>query len=242
MIQSRCHRCQSLLNVEDEGTLIFCWNCGAPQVTLSEELQEQAQAQQAQQAATAAGLDTENPETEAERAARIAAQPPDLLMIWKSAIRISAAVAAGISLICVVLPLQLIAWMAPSLVISIYCAKYRQTRITAAVGARVGLVCGFLCAFGIAVAETVQLLALRYGMHKGDAFSLDPVLLQAKANAVAQYGQATADMVFNPLLTIPEFRVGFFLFLLSIGIAVLLLLSTASGAFSGYMRSRAQAR
>jgi hypothetical protein len=242
VIQRRCHRCQLVLHVEEEGSLTFCWNCGAPQVTLSEELQEQALAQRTDVAAASQTPDAT--ETEEERVARIAAQPPDLLMIWKAAIRISAAVAAGVSVICVILPLQFLAWMAPSLVLSIYCAKYRQTRITAAVGARVGLVCGILCGLGISVAETIQILMLRLGLHNGSDFdsTMNSMLLQAKARTAAGSGQAAADLFYNPIMGIPEFRVGFFLFLLAGGLAILLVLSTASGAFSGYMRSRAPAR
>jgi len=206
---------------------------------LSEELQEQAQAQR-NDAAAERGEDRQ--ESEAERAARLAAQPPDLLVVWKSAIRIAAAVAGVISFICVILPLQFLAWLAPSAVLAIYCSRHRETRMTIAVGARVGLVCGILCGFGITVAETIQLLVLRFGLHKGADFDaiIAPALLQAKARAVAQSGQAAADAIFNPLLNVPEIRAGFFLFMIAFGIAILLVLSTASGAYSGYLRSRKQ--
>jgi hypothetical protein len=232
VIQRLCHRCQSVLHIEDEGTLLFCWNCGAPQVTLSEELQEQAAAQRAEASGQLpAGVTREE---------YIASQPPDLLVVWKSVIRIIAAVAASLSVLCLVLPLQFLAWMAPSIVMAIYCSRHRETRITTAVGARIGLVCGILCGFGITFTETAQILLLRFVFHRGpeiDATILQS-LLQAKARVVAQSGQAAADPVFNPLLNIPEFRAGFFLFLLLFAIVILLILSTASGAFSGFMRSR----
>jgi len=233
VIQRLCHRCQSVLHIEDEGSLIFCWNCGAPQVTLSEELQEQAVAQRSE----ASG---QLPNSGLTREEYAATQPPDLLVVWKSVIRITVSVAAALSVACLLLPLQFISWMAPSIVMTIYCNRHRETHITAAVGARIGLVCGILCAFGITFAETAQILILRFVFHHGaemDATILQS-LLQAKARVVAQSGQAAADPVFNPLLNIPEFRAGFFLFLLACGIAILLVLSTASGAFSGFMRSR----
>jgi len=233
VIQRLCHRCQSVLHIEDEGTLLFCWNCGAPQVTLSEELQEQAAAQSAE----ASG---QSPTVGLTREEFTASQPPDLLVVWRSMIRITAAVAGALSVLCLVLPLQFLAWMAPSIVMAIYCSRHRETHITTAVGARIGLVCGILCAFGITFTETAQILILRFAFHRGaemDATILQS-LLQAKARVVAQSGQAAADPVFNPLLNIPEFRAGFFLFLLLFAITVLLILSTASGAFSGFMRSR----
>jgi len=232
VIQRLCHRCHSVLHIEDEGALIYCWNCGAAQVTLSEELQEQAAAQRAE----ASG----QPPAGVTREEYIASQPPDLLVVWKSVIRITAAVAAALSVLCLVLPLHLIAWMSPSIVMAIYCSRHRETQITAAVGARIGLVCGILCSFGITLAETLQLLTLRFVLHQSTAIDATILqsLVQAKARVVAQSGQAAADPVFNPLLNVPEFRVGFFLFLLLFAITVLLVLSTASGAFSGFMRSR----
>ena len=244
MIQRLCHRCKSVLHAEDEGTLIYCWNCGAAQVRLSEELQEQAAAQQQSDAAAASLASDGTPETDADKAVRLAAQPPDLLVVWKSVIRIAAVVAIVLSVICIALPLQFLAWMAPSVVLAIYCSRHRETHITTAVGARIGLLCGILSAFGIGIAEVAQLLVLRYGFHKGSEFdaTINPALLEAKARAVAQSGQAAADSIFNPLLTVPEFRVGFFLFLIAFGTAILLVLSTASGAFSGFMRSRKQVR
>lgn len=239
-MQRLCHRCHHALTIDDENSLIFCYNCGAPQVTISEELLEQAQKAQS----VALDSNGERVETEAERAARIAAQPPDLQVVWKSIIRIAAIVSGVISLICLVLPLEILAWLAPGIVLSVYCARHRETKITTAVGARIGLICGILCAFGITVAKTVQMLIARFGLHQGG--TLDATLVQAigqaKARAVAQSGQAAASAIFNPLLNVPEFRVGFYMFAVLSGVAILLALSIASGAFSGFMRSRRPAR
>jgi predicted RNA-binding Zn-ribbon protein involved in translation (DUF1610 family) len=242
VIQRLCHRCHSVLHIEDEGSLIFCWNCGAAQVTLSEELQEQAATQRSDAAASAqnpsgyssgTGVRDENP----------ANQPQDLLIIWKSVIRTAAAVAAVLSVASILLPpLELLAWMAPAIVLAIYCARHRETRITAGVGARIGLVCGILTCLGITIATAAQMLVLRFGLHKGDQFqaSMDAVLAQTKTQAVAQSGAAST--AFFSQFSIPEFRAGFFLAGLGLLTAVLLVLSTAGGAFSGFMRSRARVR
>jgi len=242
VIQRLCHRCHSVLHVEDEGTLIFCWNCGAAQVTLSEELQEQAASQRSDDAVSG-----QNPSGYASgtgvRDEASANQPPDLLVVWKSAIRIAAAVAAALSVASILLPpLELLAWMAPAIVLAIYCARHRETRITTGVGARVGLVCGILTCFGITIATAAQMLVLRFGLHKGNEFqaNMDTVLNQAKTQAIAQSGQAAAAF-FNQL-SVPEFRAGFFLAGLGLLTAILLILSTAGGAFSGFMRSRARVR
>jgi hypothetical protein len=225
-----------VVHIEEDGTLVFCGNCGAPQVTVSEELLEQAQ----RATAAMAEHSGERVETETERVARIAAQPPDLLVVWKSVIRIAAVVAGIISVICIVLPMWILAWLAPGIVLGIYCGRHRETSITAAVGARIGLICGILCAFGITVAETAQLFILRFGLHRGASFdsTLTQALLLAKVNAAARSGAAATDAFFTPLLTIPEFRVGYFLSVILLGVAILLVLSIASGAFSGFMRSR----
>ncbi len=237
MIQRLCHRCQSVLHVEDDGSLIFCWNCGAPQVTLSEELQELALAQRNNAAAE------DRPESETERAARLAAQPPDLLVAWKSVIRIAAAVAVGLSVLSVLIPpLELLAWTVPAVVLAIYCSRHRETRITTAVGARIGLVCGILTSFGMTVATAAQMLALRFGLHKGYEFdnAINTTLAQVKAQVLAQSGAEAAAKLNQ--FGVPEFRVGLFLAGLGMLTVVLLALSIAGGAFSGYMRSRAPAR
>jgi hypothetical protein len=234
MFQRLCSRCSHVVHFEDESTLVFCGTCGAAQVTVSEEILDQAIRSQASL------NEPGEEETEEQRAARIAAQPPELYVVWRSAIRIMLVVSAVISLVCLLLPLEMLAWLAPGIVLGIYSVRHRETRITAGVGARVGLVCGILCASGITLVKTVQMLYIRYVLHQ--AANLDAALmqtiLQAKARAVAQSGEAAAATIFNPLLYQPEFRVGFYLFALLIGTCLLLALSTLSGAFSGYMRSR----
>jgi len=240
VIQRLCHRCHSVLHIEDAGTLVYCWNCGAPQVTLSEELLDQAAAQKSQFEAAAQSPDGSlNPTPGVEGQP----QPPDLLMIWKAAIVIAAIVAAGISVLSVILPpLELLAWMAPAIALSIYSSRYKQTHITTGIGARLGLVCGVFCGFGLTIATAAQMLVLRYGLHRGDEFtaSMDAVLAHSKAQVVAQSGPAAA--VFFNQFSIPEFRAGFFLAGLGLVTTMLLVLSTAGGAFAGFMRSRARVR
>ena len=237
MIQRLCHRCSSVLHSEDEGTLIFCWNCGAAQVTLSEELQELAATQRSEFAASSQPLEA----SAGSGSGGNLVQVPDLQVIWKAAIAIAAAVAAGISVLAGFVPgLSFLAWMGPAIVLAIYSARHRETRITAAVGARVGLVCGIFSGFGICVAAAVRMLSLHRG--HGIMAEMTPGLLQAKARIAAQSGQAAADAVVNPMLKLPEFHAGLLLFTLAFCVAVLLALSTAGGAFAGFVRSRTKQR
>ena len=227
MIERHCHRCHSVLHAEDEGVLFFCWNCGAPQVTLSEELLAQAE-QQVQDAS--AGEQTGGAVPIADPSA----------INWKAVIVIAMMVAGGISAVSIILPpVELLAWLAPSVVLAIYASRHRQTRITGGLGARIGLICGILTSLGMTVITTAQMLLLRYGIHGMDEFdaSMNSVMLEAKARAIAQSGQAAASF-FDLFLTLPEFRAGFFLAGLATVIAMLLVLSIAGGAFAGFVRSR----
>jgi cellobiose-specific phosphotransferase system component IIC len=86
---------------------------------------------------------------------------------------------------------------------------------------------------------TLQLLFLRFGIHGMSEMeaNMNSVMLEAKTRAVAQSGQAAAS-IFDLFLTAPEFRAGFFLAGLAMVTAVLIVLSTAGGAFAGFIRSR----
>ena len=227
MIHRYCHRCRSLLHTEDQGTLFFCWSCGAPQVTLSEELLEQAE-QQIQDASAG------------EQPASAAPIADPSAVNWKAVIVIALMVAGAISAISIVLPpFELLAWLAPSVVLAIYASRHRQTRITGGLGARIGLICGILTSLGMAVITTTQMLILRYGLHRMAEFeaNVNSIMLEAKARAIEQSGQASAGF-FDLILTVPEFRAGFILMSLAAVVAMLLVLSTAGGAFAGFVRSR----
>ena len=225
-----------MLHSEEESTLIFCWNCGAAQVMLSEELQELAETQRSEFAASSQGL-------QPAAGGGTLTQVPDLLVLWKSMIAIAAAVSAALSVVSVILPpLELLAWMAPALVLASYAARHRETILTAAVGARVGLVCGIFGAFGLALATAVQMLILRFGLHRGGDFdaNMAAVLAQTKLRVAAQSGAEPA--AFFNRFAVPEFRAGFFLASLGLVTAILLALSTAGGAFAGFIRSRTPRR
>ena len=196
-------------------------------MTLSEELLEQA-AQQVQDAS--AGTQT--------AAAMPAADP--LAVNWRAVIVIALMVTGGISIVSIPLPpFELLAWLAPSIVLAIYASRHRQTRITGGLGARIGLLCGILTSLGMAIITTAQMLLQRYGLHGMAAFeaNMNSVISDAKGQATGPSAQAAADF-FNLILTVPEFRAGFVLTGLAMIMVILLVLSTAGGAFAGFVRSK----
>jgi hypothetical protein len=227
VIQRHCPRCRSVLHFEDHGTLVFCWNCGAPQITLSEELLDQAEQQVQDAAAGAQGSST------------VQIQDPSAVN-WKAAIHIALIVAGALSAIAMLVPpAEMLAWLAPSIVLALYASRNRQTRITTGLGARIGLLCGVLCSLGLMLITALQMLVLRFGIHGMAEMeaNMNSVMLEAKTRAVAQSGQAAAS-IFDLFLTAPEFRAGFFLAGLAMVAAILMVLSTAGGAFAGFVRSR----
>jgi len=218
----------------DEGTLIFCTHCGAPQVLLSEELQAQVEAQ-----AKAAEEGAVGP---------IMREPASL--VWAGALRcvgLSAAVAAvltGLSaLIPTVFALTLLwAVISPVVVIGLFQSRFPLVPITTGFGARLGLLTGLAVSVVLTVAYAIELLALRFGTHGRGMAEFDSMLTstfaqQQTAADAAQLG----TQFFARAQNVPEFRVGLLLLSMGVAIAMLLAITTAGGAFAGFVRSRARA-
>jgi hypothetical protein len=230
-----CPRCRSVLHLEDEGTLIFCWNCGAPQVRLSEELLEQARVQLA-----------------ADSTASVVEEP--LLRpsapVWRGAIQCAAlagAVAAALTLLSFAYaPAVLLAWMwaagAPIVVLGVYSSRFRLTRITPGFGARLGVLSGLAIMLASMVLNSIALLLARFVFHNGaklDA-SVGAIFKQLRTNTQAQSGAAAEPLL--RMLSIPEFRIGLLLASAALFLAIYLVYSALAGVFAGYLRSRAPAR
>jgi len=229
-----CSRCHTVLHREDEGTLIFCWNCGAPQVQLSEELREQIDKQIADQIAGPAAMDPTPP---------IAPSA----VVWPGAIQcagLAGAVAAAFGLLSLVLPpvsLLSVFWVvgAPAFILIIYSGRFRQTHITASFGARLGVLSGLAIMLASLMLDTIDLLLRRFVFHTAGPvdIQLSNIFDQMRASFVAQASPATGPAI--SMLAIPEFRAG--LILLSVGafLALYLVFAATAGAVSGYIRSRA---
>lgn len=229
-----CSRCHTVLHREDEGTLVFCWNCGAPQVQLSEELREQLDQQIAGQTADPAALDP---------------LPPPVsptAVVWPGAIQcagLAGAVAAAFGLLSLVLaPVGLLSvfWVvgAPAFVLIIYSGRFRQTHITAGFGARLGALSGLAIILASLTIDTVDLLLRRFAFHNAGPIDLQlaDIFAQMRASFVAQASPATGPAL--SMLAVPEFRAGIILSSAAMVIVFYLLFAATAGAVSGYIRSR----
>lgn len=246
VIQRICPRCRTVLHLEDETSLVFCSNCSAPQVRISPELLEQTAAQQ-DAAHTAA-------QTAAHGASKTAAPPdgtpasfvPPVLNRWTGAIQcagLAGAVAAGLTLVSFALPpvvLLTLFWIisAPIVVLGVYAARFRNTRITAAFAARLGILCGLailICLFSL---DTIHLCLSRFVFHStaeldqwtASIFVQDDVMLRNR------FGADAAPAL--QMLAVPEFRAAVLLMCAAVTAALYLLYSAAAGAFAGLLRSR----
>ncbi len=224
-----CPRCQSVLHREDEGSLIFCWNCGAPQVRLSEDLLDQLHQQQT--------APTPGPATPSA--------PDPGAIHWAGAIQSAAltgAVALALALLTLVLPpvlLLSIFWFigAPIVALGLYHARFRQSRITSGFGARLGALCSLAIGLASGVVYTIVSLLARFAFHAGATFDsqLNNSFAETAARASANAGGGD-PLNMTAMLNVPEYRVG----LLLSGLAAFLLLyiaySALTGAVAGYLR------
>ncbi len=231
MNERHCHRCDSILHIASEGALLYCSNCGAPQLVLSEELQDQAVERQR----------LERQSTEEEN--QLPRSTHSLSTFdWRLVIRLSLIVCGALSALSILLPqlgLLVIAWapVSPAIVISLYATRARSSRLTGSFGARVGLLCGSFIVVGLALLNTLFLDFVRFVMHRPDFDnSVDALLSQVRAQTIAQSGPQAAGLF--DLLSVPEFRAGFFLAGFGLMAAFVLLLTTGGGALAGTFRKR----
>ncbi len=224
-----CPRCQSVLHREDEGALIFCWSCGAPQVRLSEDLLDQLHQQQ-------------TTPTTGPAAGPIAADPA--ATNWAGAIQTAAltgAVALALALLTLALPpvvLLSLFWFAgaPIVALGLYHARFRQAHIAPGFGARLGALCGLAIMLASAVLHTIELLLARFAFHAADAFDaqINAKFAEAAARAAANAGGDPLHM--TAMLSVPEFRVGLILSGFVMLVLLYLAYSTLTGAVAGYLR------
>lgn len=231
-----CPRCHAVLHREEEGSLVFCWNCGAPQVQLSEELRDQIDQQiSAQQSAA-------NPSAEP------IPQPatPSHAIIWRGAIQtagLAGAVAAALTLISFALPpVSALSFMwlisAPIVVLGVYTSRFRKTLITTGFGARLGLLTGLAILVATTTLNTIALVLERFVFHSTAEIDtqIANAFTQMHTSITEQSGPAAK--VALDMLTIPEFRAGLLLTSITLGLAFYLAFSATAGAFAGYLRSR----
>lgn len=194
---------------------------------MSEELQEQAEQQ-------AAGEPSSPPAVVQEQRADMPA--------WAGAIRyagLAVAVAALFAGLSVVLPFVgsfTFLWMiaSPVVVLGLFHGKYPMARITAGFGARVGLVTGLGISVVMLAGNAITLLMMRR-THAPDYVAEMVAQLKQQPNALQDPG---VMQFIEKVNTTPEYRAGLVLLALGMMVGLLLLATTAAGAFAGFARSR----
>lgn len=226
-----CHRCQAELPSHSDGELIYCSQCGAAQVLLSEQLLDQMEEQ-------ASAAEAVLPITPTEPSA------------WAGAIRCAAlagAITAVLMASSALLPIMAaisFLWIlsSPVVVMGIFHARFPVARITTGFGARLGMLTGLAISLVLVTLDAIQMLAGRYAAHRLGEPPQDVVGLMIKQ----LHDQAAAQP--DPMLTsfinslnVPEFRAGFLLLSLGMLVFFLMVTTTAGGAFAGYVRSKQNA-
>ena len=234
--QRICSRCHSVLHREDEGSLVFCWNCGTPQVQLSEELREQIDQQiSAQQAAA-------NPSPDSVRQSA----PPSNAIAWPGAIQVAAlagAVAAVFALLSFALPpvaLLSFFWFisAPIIALGFYSSRFRLARITTGFGAQLGLLTGLAILIATVTLNTIGLVLERFVFHSISEVDMQMANLFTQMHTTILATSGPSSKAALDMLAIPEFRAGILLTSIALGFTVYLAFSATAGAFAGYLRSR----
>ncbi len=240
----------------DGGQLLYCSNCGAPQIFLSEELQEETalEVQRYSERAAAGSAEllaettgeaaTEGTTSAARRETRRRRMAEDGR--WPLAVEfalISGGVALGLDAAGMAFdPVLLLAWLwavsAPILTVGFYNTRSRAVGMTPGFAARLGLLTGVLVTAGCAVVLTADLVLSRFVFRNGVVDrEITAAITQLHANAQTQYGNAAAAPIFH-FLAIPEFRVGLMLWLAGFSAALYLLVCVTSAGIAGLLLSR----
>jgi hypothetical protein len=228
-----CPRCHAILSDEHEGGLVFCYNCGAPQITVSEELLSEAQKQRAVLDSGLAG-------------GALGSHQDGV--VWPAAVRyvaLAGALAAALTLVSFALPpVMLLAWFwaigAPVVVLGVYHSKIRPVNLRAGFGARLGLLCGLAIFFAISAINACGLVFARFVFHNAARIDseLAEFFVQMRTAIQQQGGPAQAPML--AWLNIPEDRLGLLLMMSAFVLIIYLGLSALGGAFAALLRSRTE--
>jgi len=239
MSERPCPRCHTLLSNEDSGVLLYCSHCGAPQVLLSEELREQTAEAAAVHIAAQPGTAAAGNFAEAGLASLDTGDPT--AVDWTEAVRdagLGGLIALAVGLIAMAVPhgeVLILSWalIAPIVVLGIYCARRKHTRIRAGFGARLGLVTGLAISAALSIFAALQFILARFVFHRGG--DIDSMMTASFTKFQEAQAANPQPLPFNP--AIPEFRVGVLLCGFGLLISFYLLYAVVSGAFGGLLRS-----
>jgi hypothetical protein len=175
---------------------------------------------------------------------------PDAV-VWPAAIRYAALaglLAAALTLIAFALPpVILLAWFwaigAPVVVLGIYSSKIHPTRLRAAFGARLGLLCGLAIAFCMSAINAAGLVLARFVFHASAQIDTQlAAMFTQLRTTIQQQGSGPAQAPVLAWLNIPEDRLGLLLLMSAFVLLLYLGLSALGGAFAAVLRSRTTPR
>ncbi len=221
-----CHRCGGDLPGDDVRG--FCPTCGAPQLRFGSEA-----------------------DGESETGESTGALPPPRPreINWPLGMRCAAGVALGTALVFAAafvlpylgLPSLLLLFGASFLTVGLYRRRLPEARMTATIGAKLGLSTGVLVMAGVAVALSAMLMLARYRTHTMSTFD---VQWSQQVEELLERTRATSPVPpeAERQMQTPEFRAGSMLAGLGMLGGFLLVISAGSGAFAGSIAVRQQAK
>ncbi len=254
-----CIRCQLPVLLED-GHLVYCSRCGAPQIFLSEELQAElaettrvynergdpASLETTEQAASPAPTGRRwNP----LRRGRLdpGGRPVEPWTLGVHYALLSASIALSLGLLSLLLPpvgLLTLVWVvgAPVLTVAFFNSQTGGApQADSGFAARLGLLTGLLIALCCALVFTLSLVLTRFVFH--DASLLDAQLAasfaQQRTIVLARLGSEVKPTL--DLFTVPEYRVGILLSVTAASAFLYLLLSAVAGGVAGVLLRRRRA-
>ena len=239
-----CIRCHQLVQLED-GHLVYCSHCGAPQIFLSEELQAeiaQTTREYAQKNAPAPAPPPDAPAAPrwARRSNRLSADPAR--QVWPLGVEyalLAAAVTLAMGFFSILVPpasALMLLWVlgAPVLTVTLFNTRAKTVApSTSGFAARLGFLTAILVVLSCAITFTLSLVLKRFVFHNAALFDaqIAASFAQQRDLALQRLGatvQPTLDM-----LAIPEFRVGLMLSGSAVFAAFYLLLSTVAAGVTG---------
>ena len=250
-----CIRCHMPVLLQD-GQLVFCSHCGAPQIFLSEqmqsELEDQARAFAEQNDSALPGLqaggegDLQDLQDGRKKGlfGKAGARGQDAWTLGVQYALLSAAVALALGLLSLLLPpasLFLLLWIVSAPILTVAFLNARPGSLPVqdlGFAARLGLLTGLLVTLCSGLVFTLNLVLSRFLLH--DTAALDTQLAAAFAQqrtaVLARLGAEAKPTL--DLLAVPEFRVGLLLAVLLLSAFFYLLLSTVAGALAGFVLRR----
>ncbi len=243
-----CIRCQQTVQLED-GHLIYCTHCGAPQIFLSEELQveiAQTSHEYAQKNAPAPAPSSDAPPSPrwARRSNRTADPTRQTWPLGIEYALLAAAVTLALGFLSILVPpasALVLLWVlgAPILTVTVFNTRARTPApTTSGFAARLGFLTAILVVLSCAVTFTLSLVLKRFVFHDAALFDaqIAASFAQQRELALQRLGasvQPTLDM-----LAVPEFRVGLMLSGSAVFAAFYLLLSTVAAGVTGLVVRR----